>query len=147
MDQLSGALQVELGELWARACQKWGEKAEDDGGIALTSALNMSGANCRKLAGSDKEMLKLCDALENKKAPSTGVVVKPTKPVAAEDPGKKIFQNRCAICHEGQGQRLARSASLEERITGGKSNRMPPNGALLTATERAQLKSYVSKFR
>lgn len=136
---------TELGELWARACNKWGENPEDDGGLALTTALNMSSANCRKLANKDKEMLKLCDALDNKKTATTGVVVAPPKPIT-EDPGKKIFQNRCAICHEGEGQRLANASTLDERIRGTK-NRMPPNGPLLTAAERAELKAYVSKFK
>lgn len=138
----------QLGELWAKICKRWPVNADNDGGIAMVTALNMSSAHCRKLAkqSKDKELEILCDALDNKKTIRPVGSVKKLLPVKPFVAGLKIFQNRCAICHEETVEVLANSPEFPERVKGHGSNRMPPSGPLLTGAEVKQLSSYLKRF-
>lgn len=138
---------MRLGNLWGKICKRWNSSLGDDTGIALTIGLNMTDANCREIASleDDESLLLLCDALGGKKIKQKRPLVSRQRP-QENNPGKKLFQNRCAICHEGNQELLKKSSSLDERIGGKKSNRMPPMGPLLSTAEVKLLKQYLSDF-
>ncbi len=143
-------LLTQLADQWAKLCGRWTDSLED-GGISLAQGLRMSPGDCTAIVRKvdDPEMVKLCQALVaadlNKTDTPRNAETK-EDPEEIENQGKKLYQNRCAICHEGDQTRIAGSTELARVLKGEDADRMPPSGKLLTGDEQETLKKYLLQF-
>ena len=134
-----------LADEWMRICTDW--VGSERGGVKAM-ILNMPMELCYQLAknSNDKELKKMCDALAKSE------VTKPRIAPAQEEKAQKIFQTRCAMCHQNnipfndKAKLKDHADKIIQRIESKNPAERMPIGSKLNKAEIDEIKRYLKEF-
>lgn len=134
-----------LSEHWVATCQEW---KSDSSASKEIMTLNISSELCNKIAlgSGDKDLVKVCKALKESEL-SRPKVIKKSRSVV-----QKIFQVKCAICHQADipfkdpVKLKAHKDSILKRIHTKDTQFAMPQGAPLSDSEKQEVTDYLESL-